>query len=118
MKNGIKTKRNVPTHVTVGNVFDDLGFSTEESVALKIKAELFSCLLKTVRRYKLTQRDLQKILDQPQPRVSELLNGKISKMSMEKLIEYLQKLGVHLSMKLRTPQRPTAEVREAVAAHG
>lgn len=118
MKKGMKLKKNAPTHVTVGSVFDDLGFSAQESAAFKIKAELFSYLLKTVQKYELTQRDLQKILDQPQPRVSELLNGKISRMSMEKLIEYLQKLGVHLSMKLSAPHRPTEEVREAVAAHG
>ena len=36
-------------------------------------------------KQKLKSRQLGKILDQPQPRISELLNGKISKMSAEKL---------------------------------
>ena len=39
------------------------------------------------------QRALQKILDVPQSRVSELMTGKISKMSAEKLVSYLDKLG-------------------------
>jgi len=39
---------------------------------------------------------LEKILDQPQPRISELLNGKISKMSAEKLA------GIFLDWALRS----------------
>ena len=37
---------------------------------------------------------LNKILDVPQPRVRELLNGKLSGLSIEKLLTYLEKLGI------------------------
>ena len=38
-------------------------------------------------------RQLEKVLDLPQPRVSELLNGKISRMTAELLAKYLYRLG-------------------------
>ena len=36
--------------------------------------------------------------DRPQPRISELLNGKLSKMSAEKLAGYLSRLGVEIKI--------------------
>ena len=33
---------------------------------------------------------IQDILGQPQPRISELLNGKINRVSIEKLMDYLR----------------------------
>ena len=61
------TRPNKPTHVTRGSVIDDLGFSPEQATALKFKAELYQATLKC------SQKELQVILGEPQPRVSELL---------------------------------------------
>jgi hypothetical protein len=36
----MKKAANKPTHVTYGNVLDDLGFSPEHATAVKFKAEL------------------------------------------------------------------------------
>lgn len=105
MKNA-KAGKNVPKHVSQGSVFDSLGFSESESAALKIKADLYRELLQLVKQYGLSQRDLQRILDQPQPRISELLNGKISMMSIEKLVNYLDRLGAHASVKVTAPKKP------------
>jgi predicted XRE-type DNA-binding protein len=81
-------------HVSTGSVFDDLDFSAEEAAALKLKSELHSEVLDVVRRRKLSAKQLEEILKQPQPRISELLCGKISKMSAEKLVGYLSLLEV------------------------
>jgi predicted XRE-type DNA-binding protein len=67
----MKSAANKPTHVTRGNVMDDLGFSAENATAVKFKAELYRAILKYARKY--SQKDLQVILGEPQPRVSELL---------------------------------------------
>jgi predicted XRE-type DNA-binding protein len=72
----MKSAANKPTHVTRGNVLDDLGFSPEQATALKFKAELYQAILKCAKKY--SQKELQIILGEPQPRVSELLNGKIA----------------------------------------
>lgn len=95
------TKKNIPTHISKGNVIDDLGFSPEEAAAIKLKASLHAEILRVVEKRKLKARELEKILDQPQPRVSELLNGKISKMSAEKLAGYLSRLGIEIKISAR-----------------
>jgi len=40
-----------PTHITKGNVFDDLGFSAEQSAILKFKSELYVAIMKHARKY-------------------------------------------------------------------
>src|ERR1700683_2666711 len=76
--------RSKPTHITRGNVLDDLGFSPEQAAVLKFKADLYKAILKHARRY--SPKQLQAILAEPQPRVSELLNGKIANKSVDKLL--------------------------------
>ena len=96
-----KAKENKPSYISKGNVIDDLGFSPEEAAAVKLKASLHAEILRVVEKRKLKARQLEKILDQPQPRISELLSGKISKMSAEKLAGYLFRLGVEIKISAR-----------------
>jgi predicted XRE-type DNA-binding protein len=77
-----------------GNVFKDLGFDEKETIELKFKAELYVILKKTVEKQKLTSRQLEKIWDVPQPRVSEILTGKFDKVSITRLLTFLGVLGV------------------------
>jgi predicted XRE-type DNA-binding protein len=91
------------------NVFEDLGFSPEEAAALRLKTDLYSKVVKRAAQY--SQKQLQTILDEPQPRVSDLLRGKMSKFSLEMLVIYAEKLG------LRTEIR-TKKARSRGAAAG
>lgn len=84
------------SRVSESNVLDDLWFSPEERAALKLKIDLHSEIMKIVEKRGLTPRELEKLLDQPQPRISELLRGKISNVSAEKLTGYLVLLGVSI----------------------
>jgi predicted XRE-type DNA-binding protein len=88
----VKNTASKPTHITRGNVLDDLGFSSEHATALKFKAELYQAILKYSEKY--SQKELQAILGEPQPRVSELLNGKIANKSVDKLLYYAGRLGI------------------------
>ncbi len=92
------TKENQPSHVSKGNVLDDLGLSPQETAALKLKMDLHGEILKVIKKKKLTPRMLETALHQPQPRISELLRGKISTMSAEKLAGYLYLLGVAVTV--------------------
>jgi predicted XRE-type DNA-binding protein len=96
-----KARENKPSYISIGNVIDDLGFSPEEAAAIKLKASLHAEILRVVEKRKLKARQLEKILDQPQPRISELLGGKISKMSAEKLAGYLSRLGIEIKISAR-----------------
>jgi len=105
-------ERSKPTHVTHGNVLDDLGLSPEQATVLKFKADLYQAILRHAQKY--SQKQLQVILGEPQPRVSELLNGKIAKKSVDKLLYYAGRLGIEA--KARFPQTNKQVVRRELAA--
>jgi predicted XRE-type DNA-binding protein len=109
----MKSAANKSRHVTRGNVLDDLGFSPEQATALKFKAELYQAILKYAQKY--TQKELQVILGEPQPRVSELLNGKIANKSVDKLLYYAGRLGIEAKAKFSQTRKEVVE-RELEAA--
>ena len=92
---------NKPTHIVKGNIFDALGFSASEASALKIKAEILSAVLEHVRAKGYTQAQLVDILDEYQPSVSNLLKGRISQVSIEKLLRYADRLHLQTSIAIR-----------------
>ena len=92
---------NKPTHIVKGNIFDTLGFSASEASALKIKAEILSAILEHVRAKGYTQAQLVDILDEYQPSVSSLLKGRISQVSIEKLLRYADRLHLETSIAVR-----------------
>jgi predicted XRE-type DNA-binding protein len=126
MKNAAENR---PTHIVRGNVFDALGFSASEASALKIKAELLSAILEHVKVKGYTQAQLADVLDEYQPSVSNLLRGRISQVSIEKLLRYADRLHLHTSIAVRsiegrsrrttirgkqTAQRPARKLAAAV----
>ena len=92
---------NKPTHIAKGNILDALGFSASEASALKIKAEILSAILEHVRAKGHTQAELVDILDEYQPSVSNLLKGRISQVSIEKLLRYADRLHLQTSIAVR-----------------
>jgi predicted XRE-type DNA-binding protein len=92
-------------------LFEDLGFSPQEAAALKLKADLNTRIVKAAAGY--TQQELRKRLGTSQPRVSDLLRGKMSKFSLDTLVVYAELLG--LRTEIRTTQ-PKKHVRGVVVS--
>lgn len=109
----MKSGASKPAHVTRGSVLDDLGFSPQQATALKFKAELYRAILKYARRY--SQKELQIILGEPQPRVSELLNGKIAHKSVDKLLDYAGRLGIEAKARFAQTRKQVVEKELALA---
>ncbi len=61
------------SHRTKGSVLDELNMSEQERLELKLKADLHQDILKLIKKKKFTPRQLERLFDVPQPRVSELL---------------------------------------------
>lgn len=80
-------------HVTRGNVLDDLGFNEEQALVLKLKSEIHEGILSLIEHHKYSARDLESILEIQQPRVSELMRGKLNTLSVARLLLYVKKLG-------------------------
>ena len=84
------------------NVFEQLGFSPEEAASLRMKSELHSQIMKTIKKRGYTQAHLQKRLDESQPRISDLVTGKIAKFSLETLVTYAEALGLRPQILVET----------------
>jgi len=85
------------------NVFEDIGFSPQKAAALRLKADLHTKIVKAASRY--SQRELEEILQTSQPRISDLLRGKMSKFSLDMLVGYAERLGLETSIKTRARTR-------------
>jgi predicted XRE-type DNA-binding protein len=85
-------------HVTTGSVFDDLGFSKEEAQNLKIRAALMRALDQYIEENELTQEKAAQIFGVAQPRVSDLVCGKIDKFTIDMLVNMLIKAGINVAL--------------------
>jgi predicted XRE-type DNA-binding protein len=85
---------------STGNVFRDLGFSTEEAEHLLIRSDLMAAAQKAIQRRGLKQAEAAKILGVRQPRVSDLLRGRIDLFSTDALIDMLARLGIRVRVVL------------------
>lgn len=103
-----------PTHITRENVLDDLGFSPEQATALKFKVDLYQAILKYARNY--SQKRMQVILAEPEPRVSELLNGRIANKSVGKLPHYAGRLGIEAKTRFSQTNKRIARLELVSAA--
>lgn len=90
--------KKIEVHESSGNVFADLGFSASESLVLSVKADLYTAILNIVRTRGLTQSQLAKLWGKPQPRVSEILTGKLNLVSIDTLIGLVEALGAKVSV--------------------
>lgn len=85
-------------HTTKGSIFDDLGFDEAESENLKIRASLMRAIEKYIDDNKLTQKNAAKLMGVYQPRISDLLHGKIDKFTIDMLVNMLAKAHVSISL--------------------
>ena len=63
-----------------------------------LKIQLSNAIIKLIKNKKMKQKEIQAILDIKQPRVSNLMNRKIDKFSIDSLIDYLAKIGYKVNL--------------------
>jgi predicted XRE-type DNA-binding protein len=83
---------------STGNVFRDLGFRREEAEHLLVRADLMIQVQRLIASRRLKQRDAADILRVSQPRVSDLLRGRIDLFSTDALIDMLARLGARVRL--------------------
>jgi len=83
-----------------GNVFRDLGFSGEESRNLKMRSDLMIRLSLLIEARGLTQAQAADLFGVTQPRISDLVRGKIGRFSVDTLIAMLGHAGVRVQIVL------------------
>lgn len=103
------SKDKVKPTVSSGNVFEDLGFPTEEARILLLKTDMKIAIEREMLRRKITPKQLGQVLDIQQPQVSDLLTGKVSKMTIDKLTKYALRLGLNVELKTKILRRSPAK---------
>ncbi len=102
-------------HITPvgGNVFADLGFEPEEAASLQaeskriiseklaIKESLMTELAGWIDEKKLKQADAAKILGVTRPRVSDVINKKSIKFTIDALVDMLARTGKHVQLSVQ-----------------
>ena len=84
-----------------GNVFRDLGFAQEEAEHLAIRSDLMIQIEKAIKGRRLTQAEAAKVMRVTQPRVSNLLRGRLDLLSTDTLIDMLARLGIRVRLVTR-----------------
>ena len=90
---------------STGNVFRDLGFRREEAEHLLVRADLMIEIQKTIASRRLKQSAAARILRVSQPRVSDLLRGRIDLFSTDALIDMLSRLGARVRLTIKPARR-------------
>jgi len=93
-----KTKAHKPE---AKNVFEQLGFSPEESRVATIKADMLANILKIVGKHEYSQADVARIWGKPHARANEILRGKLHLVSVETMIDLLDRLGADVKVSIR-----------------
>jgi predicted XRE-type DNA-binding protein len=97
-----------------GNVFADIGIpNPEEALA---KAEIARQVNLVLAGRGLSQVKGAAILGVPQPRVSDLARGRLQKFSLEKLLDFANRVGIDVEIRMKPSRRPRLKVLVARAS--
>lgn len=81
-----------------GNIFVDLGFGREEAERLRIRSALMGTVRELIEIRGLTQTQAAKLFGVSQPRISDLVRGKIGLFSIDTLVDMLASGGVRVEL--------------------
>jgi predicted XRE-type DNA-binding protein len=104
--------KKLTTEVTItestGNVFADLGFSPAQAKHLRMRSELMSAVRKFIEQENLTQAAAAKHFRVSQPRISDLMTGKLSRFSLDSLVNMLSRAGFEVDLRIKPASRHVA----------
>ena len=111
----MKNKSKSDVHETIGNVFAHLGL--KDAVELHAKSGLVFRIAEILKKRNLTQMQAAAILDIDQPKISNLLKGRLDGFSTERLFRFLNALDqdIEIVVKPKSRSAKCAEVRVLAA---
>ena len=103
-------KTRIEIDAGAGNVFADLGYPDAKERTLKV--ELALEVNRALRQSKLTQARAAELLGIVQPHVSDLVRYRLNRFSVERLMQFLTRLGK--DVEIRIAERPARRMRADV----
>jgi predicted XRE-type DNA-binding protein len=109
-------KRREAIEVGTGDVFVDLGFA--DAGERRLRVQLAMKVNEIIKDLRLTQVGAAKVLNIPQPHVSELKNFKLNRFSSERLLHFLTVLDrdVEIVIRRKSKSHSSGQVSVLVAA--
>lgn len=88
-------------HITPadGNIYEDLGFPPGEARCLKIRSVLILTATRFIEERGLSQAEAAKLMGVSQPRISDLVRGRINQFTIDSLINMLTNAGVPVEVR-------------------
>jgi len=83
------------------NIFEDLGFDVQESQNLLLRSQTMIALVQWYNASGLTQAAAAKTLGVTQPRLNQLLKGKIDIFSLDALVNMATNAGMRVGLNIR-----------------
>ena len=107
-------KGNGTTHVTSGSVFDDIGLEPSEAANLKLRSQLLYIARNIIKIKGMKQMEAAEFYGITRPQVSELVNGKVSRFSLDKLVLMLTRAGYSMEVNLSRAVDPEPPCTQAI----
>ena len=93
-----RSSKRVAFEQSTGNVYRDLGFSAAEAEYLLLRSRLMLMVTRLIGDRGLTQIDAARLFGVSQPRVSDVVRGRIDRFTIDALVEMLARAGVRLDV--------------------
>lgn len=90
------------THTTPAgaNIFEDIGFPPDEARNLLMRSRLMLAAKRFIEDRDLTQTEAAKLMGTTQPRISDLMRGRISQFTIDSLVNMLANAGVPVEIEI------------------
>ena len=85
------------------SVWDAIEDTTKEAENMKLRSTLMTALKQHIVRVKMSQAEAAKLLGVTQPRVSDLMRGKINVFGLDALVNMAAAAGLHIEMRVLEP---------------
>lgn len=82
------------------NIFKDLGHNDADAANLLLRSDMMLEIASIIDERGWSQAQAAKVLGVKQPRISELVTGRISKFKIDILVKYLNRLGKKVILRL------------------
>ena len=109
-------ERDARIEVGSGDVFTDLGFDAQEAAELAARSACIRRIARIKEQRGWNQVQLGKAIGMRQSEVSQLLSGKVSRFSLERLLHALNALGIAVHITLLEAPTPGWVVEDRVEA--
>lgn len=89
-----------PQRLKFANVLDALEDTPARAANMTMRLDLLIALRQRIRTWKITQAQAARGLQVTQPRLNDLLRGRISKFSLDALVELADRAGIHVRLRI------------------